>query len=103
MEPDFSKPEILKPVAQLMWVTYGRSGKERLHWVRLIDLETDHLKKILLTQPQVRGTDYEVAIKFILQDRKALSPFNDDVWGKEDNDQTGAASSSSGQEINQDP
>lgn len=62
----------------LIWGTYGKGGVEhcagrcplhRLQWVKLIDRETSHLQGILRTQSQIVGTDYQRAIRGILEDR----------------------------------
>jgi hypothetical protein len=53
----------------LEWGTYGKSGKEPLKWVRLIDCSTEHLKAILNTQKQISG-EYRETIQFILKERE---------------------------------
>jgi hypothetical protein len=65
--------------ANLLWGTYGKSGKEPLKWVRLIDCETDHLQAILRTQPHIYDAHIEAtsrleAIKAILTSRGAAIP-----------------------------
>lgn len=51
------------------WGTYGKSGKEPLKWVKLIDCETEHLEAILNTQSQI-SSGYRLIIQTILQQRK---------------------------------
>jgi len=62
--------------ADLLWGTYGKSGKEPLKWVKLGDCETEHLQAILRTQPQIHWDYPELkvrlkAIKAILASRGA--------------------------------
>ena len=52
------------------WGTRGKSGKDPLRWLRLKDLETDHLEAILATQHQIRGTQMEDAVRYVLFTRK---------------------------------
>ena len=35
----------------LMWGTYGVDGSEPLKWVLLKEMDTDHIRAVLLTQP----------------------------------------------------
>lgn len=55
-----------------MWGTYGKSGKDPLRWVRLVDCSTDHLQSILKTQRL--SSDYFFLIWSILKDRGANIP-----------------------------
>jgi hypothetical protein len=55
---------------KLLWKTRGVDGKEAPHHVLLCECETDHLKAILATQPQIIETIYEKVIKSILKTRK---------------------------------
>ena len=62
--------------ADLLWGTYGKSGKEPLKWVKLGDCETEHLQAILRTQPQLYWDHPDMkmrlnAIKAILAARGA--------------------------------
>jgi hypothetical protein len=52
-----------------VWGTYGKSGKEPLHFVRLIDCTTDHLQAILDTQEKQTKRAYVEIIKSIIKDR----------------------------------
>jgi hypothetical protein len=56
--------------AMATWGTYGKSGKDPLKYVRLVDCETPHLQAILKTQWQIANTVYEKIIKSILDDRR---------------------------------
>lgn len=55
---------------KLIWGTYGKSGKGKLKYIKLIDCETSHLEKILEIQTQRNNQNYILAIKSILKDRK---------------------------------
>jgi hypothetical protein len=59
-----------KPIegADLLWGTYGKSGKESLKWKKLGDCDTDHLQAILDTQPLT--DQYKIAIEGILNSRQ---------------------------------
>jgi len=76
---------LIRPVAKadessiegsdMLWGTYGKSGKERLRWVMLRDCETDHLQAILRTQPHVYWMPHVLkAIREILTFRGAEIP-----------------------------
>lgn len=52
----------------LNWGTFGPEGKNPLKIVRLIDCSTDHLQKILDTQPI--QDYYRETIKYIIDSRK---------------------------------
>lgn len=55
---------------KLLWNTRGVSGREKPHYVPLIDCSSDHLNAILKTQSQINNTIYEKVIKSILKFRK---------------------------------
>ena len=57
-----------KIVKKLRWGTYGKSGKNKLRWVKLINCSTSHLEAILRTQP-INAITKKV-IKEILSQRK---------------------------------
>jgi hypothetical protein len=59
------------------WGTRGKSGKEPVRWVRLVDCSTEHLQNILKTQPQLEDlVGFKEIIESILQDRQnAVDPF----------------------------
>jgi hypothetical protein len=63
-----------KPIegADLLWGTYGKSGKEPLKWKKLGECDTDHLQAILDTQPLTET--YKTAIQNILQSREKTRP-----------------------------
>lgn len=58
--------------SKLKWQTRGRTGTETMHWVKLIDCETDHLENIL----------YNVQMLFPITKRVILSILKD-RWKKE--------------------
>ena len=73
-------------VRKLVWGTRGPKGDKPLTYKKLINLETDHLRAILNTQPQIKGKLHEKVIKFILGDREeqklnneSLGPYNFDL------------------------
>ena len=35
------------------WGTYGKSGKEELKWILLKDMESEHIKNIIVTEKQI--------------------------------------------------
>lgn len=55
--------------ADLLWGTYGKSGKEPLREVKLGDCETDHLQAILRTESWHLTVQYDQAIRRILLSR----------------------------------
>lgn len=55
--------------ADLLWGTYGKSGKETLRAVKLGDCETDHLQAILRTESWHLTVQYDQAIRRILVSR----------------------------------
>lgn len=55
----------------LPWRTYGKNQREILRWVKLSQCSTEHLRAILVTQPQVLGTRYEIEIRRILTERSS--------------------------------
>lgn len=54
------------------WGSYGRNGDELLKKRKLVDLDTDHLEAILITQPQTSPA-YRAAILHILKGRYQAS------------------------------
>ena len=53
------------------WGTRGKSGRDPVKWVKLIDCETDHLEAILATQPHIASFEgLREIIEGILADRK---------------------------------
>jgi hypothetical protein len=60
---------------ELVWGTFGPSGKEARRDLRLIDCDTDHLENILITQVQITPL-YKRVILAILKRR----------WTSEDED-----------------
>lgn len=72
-----TRKTILEEAAELLWGTYGKSGREPLKYVYLTDCEDDHLKAILKTQKQVyrysmNGWCVADMIHAILADRKKM-------------------------------
>lgn len=55
---------------RLLWGTRGKNGDEELKCVLLKDCSKYHLKAILKTQPQIKGTIYEKVIKYWLKTNK---------------------------------
>jgi hypothetical protein len=53
--------------AKVLWGTYGKSGREPLKYVKLIDCSDEHLRNIQRTQNL--GTAYAVVVASILLDR----------------------------------
>lgn len=64
------EPKKLYP--HLKWGTYGKGGCNWPHvkWVNIDDCSDEHLRAILETQGQIKGTQYESAIQHILRYRK---------------------------------
>lgn len=61
--------------SDLLWGTYGKSGKEPLKWVKLGDCDTEHLQNILRTQAHVYApSPVADVIKRILIHRDAKIP-----------------------------
>lgn len=52
------------------WGTRGKDGNQPLTYVKLMDMTDDHIKAILDTQVQIRGTQVENAFKRELEYRK---------------------------------
>ena len=64
------RPAPLNPNwSQLMWGTYGKSGKEPLRSLPLTECETDHLQAILRTERWHLTDEYDDAICGILRHR----------------------------------
>lgn len=67
------KKEIKKLKYLVKWGTYGKDGKEPLHYVRLIDCSSEHLAKII-ENLSITGIcanpAYVAIIKAILKDRE---------------------------------
>ncbi len=55
--------------SNLLWGTYGKSGKEPFREVKLKDCETDHLQAILRTESWHLPDNYDQAIRRILASR----------------------------------
>lgn len=41
------------------WGSYGKHGDQPKHYICLCDMSTDHIRAILRTQPQIKGTYVE--------------------------------------------
>ena len=52
---------------RLLWKTRGKNGDEEPRYVLLKDCTKSHLRAILKTQPQIKGTIYEKVIKYLLK------------------------------------
>jgi hypothetical protein len=63
----FDTEFIVDDLSHIRWGTYGKGGKGPFVWKRLVDLEPAHLLAILKTQPQVKGTKVELAIRTLLE------------------------------------
>lgn len=66
------KSQVVNETEQLKWGTYGPEGRGPLRMVYLIDLDTDHLENILITQPHISNR-YAAAILQILKCRYLAS------------------------------
>ncbi len=53
---------------ELEWTSYGPDGDEGPIKRTLVELDTDHLEAILITQPGI-SPEYRAAILYILKDR----------------------------------
>lgn len=62
------KSKALAHAKQYKWGSFGPDGTGKEKWSRLIDLSTEHLENILITQPQVTP-EYRAAILAIIKDR----------------------------------
>jgi hypothetical protein len=56
-------------VANLLWGTYGKDGKQPFRWKPLCECDTDHLKAILDTQTHIKTTLVETVVRHILMQR----------------------------------
>ena len=52
---------------RLLWGTRGKDGDEEFKYVLLKDCSKTHLRAILKTQDQIKGTIYEKVIRFWLK------------------------------------
>jgi len=66
------KQHLIHGYENIKWGTYGKSGRQTLRYLRLKDLDTDHLEAILRTQSHIRGTEMEVAVRSVLSKRKEI-------------------------------
>lgn len=64
-----------------MWGTYGKDGKQPLQYIPLVDLETEHLHNILITEAWHLPVGYVEEIGCILKERnqKPLEETNANV------------------------
>ena len=52
------------------WGSYGKNGDEPKHYIKLMDMQTEHIKAILDTQWQIEGTYVEKLFQQELEYRK---------------------------------
>ena len=47
----------------VLWGTFGKTGKSKLKYILIKDLETDHIKNILKDVKRIKGTAWEKLFK----------------------------------------
>lgn len=57
------------------WGTYGPNGNEKLRWVPIIELSSDHIENILITQYHL-NEERRAAMIAVLNSRKLELPDN---------------------------
>jgi len=60
-------------VNNLLWGTRGKNGDGPLHYVRLVECETDHLEAILKKYEGIINPIHDMVIKLILNERGAFA------------------------------
>lgn len=60
--------EVQEYAHELEWTNYGPTGKDLPFKSTLVELDTDHLEAILITQVGI-SPEYRAAILYILKDR----------------------------------
>lgn len=65
----FITQRILKPEEILFWGSHGKDGKGPLRYIKLLDMETDHLEACLRTQPNMNNL-YKKTMQKLLRQRK---------------------------------
>ena len=55
------------------WGTYGPNGNEKLRWVPIIELPSDHIENILITQRHI-SEEMSAAMIAVLNSRKIDIP-----------------------------
>lgn len=53
----------------LVWGSRGKTSREKLKYLLIKELELGHLKDIIYTQAQIKGTIYEKVIKYWIQEK----------------------------------
>lgn len=55
------------------WGSYGKNGDEPKHYIKLMDMQTEHIRAILDTQSQIEGTYVERLLQQELEYRKDIN------------------------------
>lgn len=54
---------------RLLWGSRGKTGREKLKYLPIKELELGHLKDIIHTQKQIKGTIHEKVIKYWIREK----------------------------------
>ncbi len=52
----------LEPRERLLWGTFGKSGRDKIKYILIKDLDSEHIKNILITQ-KLNKTTEEIEMK----------------------------------------
>lgn len=67
----FTRKELIQLSEEYLWGTFGPNGDQPIQAKRLCDLDTDHLKNILITQTHTTML-YRKVILFLLEERNII-------------------------------